>query len=535
MSTRVLTDVELHPTKVKKWLAELPLLNVTDTSRKLFSALSINNRIEIEPAVRLEILELYRFTVRQLSLELQKQYLGLPLPLPEKFKAVAEQNRQFHLEMAIGYKRMVLDSRPPAKAREQERYQGELALALQRAIRYLTGALAISYQSYMPYPLGTWQEIHALYRHAEALGLTEAMVIDAENRTLPASSVSHTYKQALLLDLSDPYHLPARMIDRIHHYLDRWAGLALVLPAPATFDPTCQFLIDQGADRSGIVYTGDITLEQTERYRLLNTMEIARQIHAQITMLQNGMGVPVDGLEPDFFTEDVHSLLLRLIHAFGVHPKRQFRRSPRTDSQAEVAIGLNAVNFWINGGTKFFVSSSFVGPLPQRNQLGAPDPKRQEVRTPDLEYSAWNIADDSAGGMALEKKGVVTTRVRVGELTAVRTPDQKAWHIGVVRWIKSASPSNIEIGVQWIAPTAEAVVVKIIADDGTESDFLPALLLPELTALRQPPSLITDRGIYRPDRVIYMDNGFRLYHVKITKADEIAHSFERFEFTVQTV
>jgi hypothetical protein len=67
MSTRVLTDVELHPTKVKKWLAELPLLNVIDTSRKLFAALSINNRIEIEPAVRLEILELYRYTVRLIS------------------------------------------------------------------------------------------------------------------------------------------------------------------------------------------------------------------------------------------------------------------------------------------------------------------------------------------------------------------------------------------------------------------------------------------------------------------------------------
>jgi hypothetical protein len=49
-STRVLTEVELRPEKVKQSLADLPLLNTAETGRKLFSTLSIYNRIAIEPA-----------------------------------------------------------------------------------------------------------------------------------------------------------------------------------------------------------------------------------------------------------------------------------------------------------------------------------------------------------------------------------------------------------------------------------------------------------------------------------------------------
>ena len=93
LTTRVITEVELDPGKLKSWLAALPLLNVVETGNKLFSSLSIHNRVAIDPETRVELLDLYRYPVHQLSLELEKQYLGLPLPLSDKYKSVAERNR----------------------------------------------------------------------------------------------------------------------------------------------------------------------------------------------------------------------------------------------------------------------------------------------------------------------------------------------------------------------------------------------------------------------------------------------------------
>ena len=537
-STRVLTEVELRPEKVRKWLADLPLLNTAETGRKLFSTLSIYNRIAIEPATRLELLELLRYPIRQIATELEKQFVGPPLPLNEKQKTIAEQCRQFHLEMAIGYKRYLIDAQMPERAREQERFRSAAALATQRALRHLSGALLVSFQGYSPYSLGTWQEIHALYRHSESIGSKDLPVDDPEIRALPETSVSHAYKQALLLDLSDPYHLPVMMIGRIYQYLDRWAGLAQVLPPTEHFDPACQFLIDQEVDRSGIIYTVDAKLEHPDHYRLLNTIELARRIHSHLTALQNAQEIPADGLSEEFFaaSEDVQNLLVRLIQSFGHHPKRNFRRSTRAGStKVDVALGLNAINYWVNGGAAFAVSSTFVGPMPQRGQISATNHRRQDIHLPELEFSSWDVIDESAGGLALGKKGHIVARVRVGEMAAVRPPGNTEWRIGVIRWVKSASSSDVEFGVQWIAASAQAVVVKVVTDEGKESDFLPALLLPEIPTLKQPASLVTARGIYKPDRVFYLDNGFRLYRVRITKPDEISHSFERFQFSMDAM
>ncbi len=531
LSTRVLTEVELRPAKVAKWLEDLPLLNLVETSRKLFSTLMVYNRIEIEPQQRLALLELYRPVVRDVCAELQRQFVGLPLPLSDKHKSIAEQARQFQVEMAFGYKRLVLQ--PPALAAASARPgHAELALPIQRAVRYLTGVHALSYQAYSPCPSGTWEEIHSLYRHAETLGVATLEVADALNRSLPLSSVAHAYKQALLLDLANPYHLPARQIERIHHYLDRYASLAVLTAATATFDPTCQFLIDLLGQNAGIVNTGDTALDDPGRYRLLNTVELARTIHTQWTALQRGETPPADGVDSAFFTEGGQELLFRLANAWGLHPRRTFRRSSAQEGELEVAIGIDAINYWLNGGRRFVVSAAQVGPMPQRTTLGLHEPKAaDDSTTPEREYSTWQLLDEGAGGQALVKKGLITTRVRVGDVVATRRAGG-TWEIGIIRWVRSASSSHAEIGTQRIAPHAEACVVKTFNERNEESDFLPALLLPEIAPLKIPPSLLTHRGVYRPRREIYMDNGSRLYRLVITQPVEVTAAYERFQFSL---
>ena len=533
LSRRVLTEVERQPAKVAKWLAHLPLLNVAETGRKLFSTLTVYNRIEIDARERLALLELYRPTVRDLCAELLRQYVGLPLPLSDKHKSIAEQARQFQVEMAFGYKRIVqqqaaaLAAGGPADARA-------LALPIQRAVRYLTGVHTMSYQSYSPRPPGTWEEIHTLFRHAEALGAATVEVPDALNASIPQSSVAHAYKQALLLDLANPYHLPARQIERIHHYLDRYASLAVLTPATTAFDPTCQFLIDLHGQSAGIVNTGEVALDDPGRYRLLNTVELARMIHMQWTSLQRGELPPPDGLEPEFFREGGQELLFRLANAWGLHPRRGFRRTSGQEATVDVVIGIDAINYWLNGGRRFAVSSSFVGPMPQRTTLGLHEPKvEHEAPPPEHDFSTWQVLDEGAGGQALVKRGLITTRVRVGDIVATRrTSNGGSWEVGIIRWVRSASSSHAEIGTQRMAPQAEACVVKTVNERNEESDFLPALLLPEVAALKMPPSLVTHRGVFKPRREIYMDNGYRLYKLRITEPIEFAASYERFQFEV---
>src|SRR5689334_5721087 len=91
--SRILAEIERRPAKVEKWLTTLPLLNVDDTGHKLCATLQAYNRTSLDPLLRLELLELYRAPIRHIGQELQKQYVGLPLPMPEKNRIIAEGNR----------------------------------------------------------------------------------------------------------------------------------------------------------------------------------------------------------------------------------------------------------------------------------------------------------------------------------------------------------------------------------------------------------------------------------------------------------
>jgi len=533
LSARDVAGIELDPSKVGKWLESLPLLNVAETSRKLFSTLSTHNRVAFDDAQRLALLELFRRPVRQISLELTKQYIGLPLPLAEKHKSIAEQNRQFHLEMANGYKRLALNATARNDAVGVAAAQATLARVIQRAIRHLTEVLAVSYQTYSPHPMQTWQELHALYSHAENFRLAGIEVDDPLNQAVAKSSIDHAYKQALLLDFSDPYTLPPRMVDRIHHYLDRWAPLAQLSAATEAYEPTCQFLIDPEHDQAGAAYTSYAALDNPKRYRLLKTVELARQVYTQLTLLKGGQMPPADGLKEDFFVESGQEVLRRMLNAWGVNPQRSFRRSPRTGHQVEMAIGLEAISYWINGGRKFVVSSTFVGPMPQRLQVGGADAHPADTRLAPRDFSAWDIEDESAGGLSLSMHGNVNVHIQVGDLIITRAPGQgNPWSVGVIRWMRSPASSSVEIGIQRLAPNADPVVIKTVAEDNKESDFLPALLLPEIKPLKQPQSLVTHRGVCKPDSLIYMDNGYRLYKIEPAKLIEAGHSFEQFRFEI---
>ena len=531
LSARNPDDMELQPPQVKKWLEDLPLLNIAETSRKLLSTLSIHNRVEFDDTLRLQLLELFRYPVNQISLELAKQYIGQPLPLSEKHKTITELNRQLQMEMANGYKRLVLNRATKGGDRKE---LATTALTIQRAICCLIDVLAVSYQTYSPDPPETWKEIHTLYTHAEGLKLADVEMDDPLNKTLSRNKISHVYKQALLLDFSDPFHLPPRMVDRVRHYLDRWASLAHLTDVAPTYNPTCQFLIDREKDRAGIVYSAETLLDgHSPPYRLLNTVELARLAHTQLTLLKNGQLPPLEGLQENFFQESGQDLLKRIISAWGVNPQRNFRRSHRSGHQVDIAVGLDAINYWINGGRKFVVSSSFVGPIPQRTQLGIEEKKTAAARMSEREYSTWDVEDESAGGLALSKTGQINVPVHVGDLVISRPPGiGSAWSVGVIRWVKSPGSSNIEIGIQHLAPSAEPAVIKTVSENKVESDFLPALLLPEIKPLKQPQTLIAQRGLAKPGMEIFMDNGYRLSRIAPTRLVETSHSFEQFSFDI---
>jgi len=542
-----MTLVETKPAKAEQWLAGLPLLNPAETSYQILNALVALNRMEIDDKTRFRLLEVYREPVARMCTELKGEYIGLPLPLPDKGHQAAKRARDLQMEMAYGYKRLVINAMESFKGRPSTRAMGSLAILVQRAIRYLAETLVKSYQYYAKPPENIWREIHQLYQLADAYGVGETSVDDILNQTQPQSSVAHVYKQALLVDFSDPFHLPVRLVEMIQHYLNRWASLAKLGPATPAPGKNCQFLIDLHNDRAGeIMFPTEVTYSETQ-YRLLNTLELAKLVHSQITQLQKGETPETEGLHSDFFeSRTTKEMLKRLLNSWGVIPKRSFNRTPKRGSHVDVAIGIRAINHWLNGGREFILSSEFVGPMPQqRSRLGnkfvdtteidlmamdkGADSQTVEI-DPELIYASWDIQDESAGGLAIAKDAVKHQHARVGDLIAVRSSEEGTWEVSTIRWVKTSDAGALSIGMKRISPVARSVQFKTIGDDQTESDFMPAILVPELAAIKQKQGLLAYKGAFKPGREIYFDDGFRLVKAMITRLVEDSPVFEHFEY-----
>lgn len=540
-----MTVVETKPNRAESWLAELPILNVAQTSHTMFRSLSALNRMDIDGMSRLRLMEVYRESVARVCTKLKDEYVGQSLPLGDRAKVAADRARDFQIEMAYGYKRVLVDTLSSNRVRPSSRAMGSLSVVIQRAMRYLAEALVRSYQCYCTVPEGAWREIHQLYSLADAYGVATAPVPDALNTAVPESSVDLVYKQALLVDFADPYHLPSRMVALIQHYLNRWAKLGKLVPGSQPPEKNCQFLIDLESDKAGELFVPtEATLGPAERYRLLDTTDLARKIHSQLSKLQKGEQPATDGLHTDFFESDlIKDLLKRLLSSWGINPKRTFQRTERGGDSVDVAIGLQTIAYWLNSGTDFVPSSDFVGPMPQQKaQLGGRYATVEDAlsdgvaehtganHNPDFVYAPWELVDESAGGMAIRSQHVSGQQARVGDLVAVRTPAGNTWEISAIRWLKSAPNGAIEVGIKRISPVAGAIVYKTFDENHRESEFLPAIHVPEMGALNQKAGIIAYKGTFRPDRELFYDDGFRLTRIRAIKLVETTAHFDHFEY-----
>jgi len=547
MDDQNMTVVETKPGKAESWLAELPLLNPAETGHKVLSALVALNRMPLDDKTRLKLLEIYREPVARLCTKLKEEYIGQSLPLTHKGRTAADRARDLQVEMAYGYKRLLLSATQSLKGRPSSRAMNSLVIIIQRAIRYLSESLVKSYQYYSKSPDNTWQEIHLMYELADAYGIIDTSVEDPLNQALPNSNISNVYKQALLVDFSDPYHLPVKLVDLIQHYLNRWSALATLAPAKPGHAKNCQFLIDFRGDRAGeVMFPSEATFNE-QQYRILSTVELARNIHSQLTLIQRGELPPPDGLHLDFFEgEYIQDMLKRLLNSWGVIPKRNFNRTDKKGSHVDVAIGIRAINHWLNSGREFILSSEFVGPMQQLRQsvggryvseaegghgIESAFGENQTVEIdPELVYASWDIVDESAGGLAISKDQVKHQQARVGDIIAVRSPDTGLWEVSSIRWVKTSEIGSLEIGMKRISPVAKPVLLKMVGEDEVETDFMPAIMVPELTAIKQKQGLLTHKGLFRPGRELFFDDGFRLVKLRVTKLVETTPVFEHFEY-----
>lgn len=512
------TAVETRPKQAQEWLDALPLASVGDAARRISDALATLNRSKIADENRLKLLEQYRATIVNLVPSLEEQYAGLPLPLPEKNRSLAICARQLQIELAYGYKIVLLDHINKKIALGQPKY---LPLVVQRAIHALATILTTCYQSYAPTPAGAWSELHQLYRYAVQHNFQDEEIAHAAAKV----SINSTYKEALLLSLADPYHLLQGQVAHVLDYLGRFSGQASLLPlSPTAEHPVGFFLVRLDTDKPPKAIAQNVTATDPRTDILLNTVELARTLHYQLQKLEAGSEPSKLGLPEAARQLQYQEMMRGLIQHWGIAPKRFFNRV-RKATALEIVVGVRAIHHFLDPTLGARQTEVHDAEITLRLSSSAIDTSSQQSYT----STSWLVLNESAGGMAMSKEPTSNVQVRVGEILGVRTDRSAEWNIVLVRWVHSKDPAHLELGAQMLAPTASAVVLHPTL--GAESNIrIPALLLPAIPSLNRPAMLTVSRGTYAPQREFKLSRGQGDTRIRASQLSSHTNSIEIFEF-----
>ncbi|SFT73675.1 hypothetical protein SAMN05216264_103307 [Pseudomonas marincola] len=542
---------EASPREFKRWIAGLPKANIGETARQLYQALAELNQLQTPADNRLQLLELIRPEVYFVCEHLQRHFLNKAIVLEERPRKVANLCQALQNHLAMGYKLIVVDiCKQPSK---------ELAttftVALQRAISSLCAPLVRATQLYCPVPERIWLELHLLYQIARSKRLHSTPVPDKLN-TNQSSSSEQSYLVALLIGCARCNQLRQSSIAHVAQALESWSHLAH-LKDKAT--PTSLFTVAVDHD-SPPRYTSLLTDQALQHTLGLDTHALVDMLKEYLLLEPEQRKVSRLSIPAGMSLETLHHLSA----AWGDLSERTFNRLTG-QGKLTVCLGMSAVHFFLSGERSFsqclkakavtreavFNTSSLskdswsqaydVDKSPdwenglQYDEIGyykEPSTMLEDDETSGETYPSYPLAiiNHSPGGYCLTWPGEVPSQLQAGELVGVRDLPELGWSIAVVRWIRQARAGGTQMGIELIAPSAQACGLQLVRTSEQNSEYLRALVLPEMSAISRPASLLTPRLPFQEGSKVRLNINGLEHRAVLLRRKTSTGSFSQFEY-----
>ncbi len=535
---------------VDKWLSNLPMANLGETSRQLHDALNEVNTLLMRPTRRAEFLERIRGTVYYAVEGLRKHYLHKEFPLPPKNRRVAELSLTLLEALSHGYRIVVQEAVQGARVPA-----ATLRLCLYRALRDTAAEAIEGYLIYEPNRPGLWLSLHRLYLIADQRGFSRARIADQQlHGGQSKSSIGDAYRQILLTAAAGPYRMPQGEALETYHTVQRWApDSRLARPGDAgTEDGVFRIRLNQ--DQPPLpMNTGDSPADAQTRILvtsgLVDTIEKELSGDSRWNPFRKRPAQDAD-----------HEFLRWLMMALAVVPRRRFSRV-ETRNQVSVVVGLSHIHKILEDarsgkdGASTDTASQFTArdvearagrgddiwelvyptellrqnEMERRSRTTSVSSKRPEEQT----EQGWHLVNISAGGYCLLSDPHQSSRAQVGELIAIRElkPGERLpWQIAVIRWMKHIPDSGMQLGVQVLAVKPQPVLTRAEQESGEFAQASRCLLLPEVVSIKQPVTLLTPPLQYAESRRVRLTGHNQKAELLLTRRLENTGAFAQFEF-----
>jgi cyclic-di-GMP-binding protein len=494
------------------WIHGLPLTQVDQVSAIFYTALPELSRVKANWELRLAMLETVRTPLHHCMEGLSKRYLNQPLIMPETAVKTATIAQALQKHLLNAYLVVIRDLCQNLKDKEHH-----LALAISRALTCIGYLLVRSFQLYLPPAEYLWKTAHSLFLIAEHTDISDENCVDPLLTQTHHTSPGQAYIRVLLLAAARPNQLRQEEIQQVFTLLESLNHLVKIHPLEA--DDTDNSLIAlTGSDLAPLFVSKakQSALNLTGAYELDTALVIQR--------LKELSQINPEEIQEQKVTP---SVLEHLQTAWKQQTQRSFPRQV-TRLNIDVIVGIINIHFHLTGEIPFQVFLQQENAITSRTDESFAK-RGVQLKSSTEEADPWDdpfdikgmttkstssieerirqtameqyqgqhliysipLIDKSPGGYGLEWHGDIPIQVKTGEAIALRENNRPNWVLGVIRWAHQIKGAT-QLGIQILSPKATPVGIALIHRTGGFTEYLRGLQIPELRAINQPTSLITN-------------------------------------------
>ncbi|NYH08437.1 molecular chaperone [Pseudomonas moraviensis] len=543
-----LSFCEATPRDLKRWIADLPKANIGETARLLYQGLGELNQLLTPSDNRLHLLELLRPEVYFVCQHLERHFLHQAIMLDERSRKISNLCQALQSQLAIGYKQIILRI-APKYSQDRATLMSE---ALQRATHALNGQLIRATQLYSAAPEQLWFDLHQLFRCACELQLQHRRVRDDLASLTGELSVEQTYLAALLLGSARCNQLRQNQIARLAQVVEPWSAWLKLHPA----NPSGGLFAVSAELDAGPRYRSQFRSEQQASLLGFDPQPLVNAIEAHLLHQDATTPLPV----PAGLTLDT----LQHLHAtWGEAAERSFQRTVG-QGNLTVCVGMSALHFYLGGERTFsellkhpgsraanFSRAVVLGEKDSWSQAFDAAPQStsdellpyEEIRyepliddegdadsPPHYPTYALPVINHSPGGYCLAWPKDVPAELQAGEMVGIQDSLNQGWSIAVVRWIRQVRGAGTQMGIELVAPHAQPCGLQLVRTRDDHSHYLRGLLLPEISAIDLPATLLAPRLPFQEGNKVLINTQGEEHRAGLDRRVASTHSFNQFAY-----
>lgn len=514
-----------------RWLSQFQLTNLNLAQGTLRAQLDELNRYPMRGKERLQTLEAARETVHTVQTEYAKRLLGKKLPLADEELTSLFALSNLWQSMLNGYLRCLQGQESGDSSLDSDE-----ALLCHRCLLY--GGLQI--QDFLRAgcePDGkSWQRFHTIYAHVEERGLEKIPVVDKFNRSGRAISCVALYVKILLLHRARLLGMRRNQWQVADRWLEYWGDTLTVEPqCSMTREDAPPLAVDLAGTR-GLIPIQRATSDPGMRFLAL--VPLSKLIRVKTILLQQGQSPRQNELGDDIDSTDCIHLLNKLHACWCEQRAESLVDEPHDVPTAQMCFGIESIYAHI--ARKPFKKPNIPGLSDKDAQMQIEtfgrvldQTDRHNLLQIGFLSEEWLVEDDGLLQARLMRKLGTGERVGMNQIVCVHKAAAATYKLGVSTLSIVNRNNQLYIGVRYLPGDPRAVIVKGNACGNLLSGTTAALLLPEISKLGIPASIVLPRDWFQAGRYldITVKEGSKASAILGMSVD-MGNDYERVSFTL---